>query len=159
MKNILIVCLGNICRSPLAEAILNQELKWAKLNHLYRVDSVATSNNEVGNLTDHRTKKNARQHGIEVNHISRQITDEDVINSDWIFVVDNSNFKVVEQRFEKLGLPKQKLQLFREFDPTPGDKQIPDPWYGNEEGFETVFQMINRTAKAFVNHLEKLEVK
>ncbi len=154
MKKLLIVCLGNICRSPLAQAILESEINSAGLTAEFSVDSVATSDYEIGNPADPRTRKNAFKHGIVVEHLARQITDSDCMEAHLVLVVDNPNFTAVESRFDRLNLNKAKLKLLREFDPEPGDKQIPDPWYGDEQGFETVFQIIERTCKNLVKELQ-----
>ena len=138
----------------MAQAILEHEIGNAGLSSAFTVDSVATSHYEVGNPSDPRTRKNALSHGIVVNHTARQITDKDCQEAHLVLVVDNQNLESVRIRFEKLGLDTAKLMLLREFDPTPGNKQIPDPWYGDEQGFETVFQMIERTCKNLVKELK-----
>lgn len=155
-KQILFVCLGNICRSPLAEAIFKRQIAERGLENKYSADSCGTSNFHIGDRPDPRTIRNARQHEVEINHIGRQISVHDFSDFDLILAMDHSNFQYASDLSGKVSQPKAELKLIRSFDPDAfGLQDVPDPWYGSEQGFEEVFQMLWRSCEELINQLEK----
>jgi len=132
------VCLGNICRSPLAEGILKHKLP----NNHFKVESAGTSNYHIGELPDSRSIQVAKKHGIDItNQRGRQfkMSDFDVFN--YIYVMDSSNYKNVIS-LARNDKDKSKVRLIlNELDNEIIN--VPDPYYGGNSGFENVFQLLN----------------
>ena|SRR5882724_908656 len=148
---ILFVCLGNICRSPLAEAIFNDKIKSKGLQEKILADSCGTGNYHVGDWPDHRTIKCAAKNNILINHVGRQLSHADLENFDLILVMDGSNlFNVLRLGNEST---KSKVKLMRSFDPL-GEGDVPDPYYGNEKDFDEVFEILERSVSKLVGNLE-----
>jgi protein-tyrosine phosphatase len=155
-KKILFVCLGNICRSPLAEAIFKKQLELKGITDKYHVDSCGTSSQHIGDRPDPRTIRNARHHEVEIIHIGRQLETTDFTEFDLILTMDRSNFQHATEMAGKVHGKKGELKMIRSFDPESlGIQDVPDPWYGNEEGFEEIFQILWRTSESLIEHLEK----
>jgi len=149
-KKILMVCLGNICRSPLAEGVLKAKVN---TNEVY-VDSAGTSNYHINDLPDRRSIATARKHGLDItDQRGRQLTRQDLKDFDHIFVMDNSNYRdavaLAESEAEK---EKIKLILNEIF---PGENvDVPDPYYGGDQGFENVYQMLDEATAKIVEKLK-----
>lgn len=138
---ILMVCLGNICRSPLAEGLLAAKLPKDK----FFVDSAGTGAYHIGKQPDQRSVFTAQKNGLDItNQKARQFTQRDFEDFDYIFVMDNSNYDDV------IGLAKneaqrKKVQLILN-ELFPGDNvDVPDPYYGLQNGFDMVYEMLNET--------------
>ncbi|MBL0740316.1 low molecular weight protein-tyrosine-phosphatase [Chryseolinea lacunae] len=151
---VLFVCLGNICRSPLAEAIFKDKIKRRNLDHLFVVDSCGTANYHVGDTPDPRTIANAKKNGVEIDHLGRQFGTRDFKDFDHILVMDSSNHSNV---MRLLGDPAHagKVAMMRNFDPTGFGHDVPDPYYGQERHFQEVFDILDRSTENFLDHLEK----
>lgn len=137
------VCLGNICRSPLAEGILKSKVN-AKM---VQVDSAGTAGYHIGNLPDTRSIEVARNHGIDItDQRSRKFEVRDFDNLDEILVMDANNFQdVLSLARDNNDCQKVKM-ILNEIDPNT-DSSVPDPYYGGEEGFESVFQMLDKACE------------
>lgn len=149
---ILFVCLGNICRSPLAEAIFQSKVSRLDLADRFFVDSCGTSNYNLGCEPDPRTAANAKKNGVSVHHIARQLEPEDFAAFDKILVMDRRNLRdamsVSNEQYHS------KISLVRDFDPLgPGD--VPDPYYGTEKDFQAVFEILDRTVDNLLSDLQK----
>lgn len=147
MKKVLFVCLGNICRSPLAEAIFAHKVRAKGLTHLYYAESCGTANYHIGDRPDHRTIRNAEKNGVLIDHFGRQLCTEDFEKFDEILVMDRSNFN---NALRVAGPHKGKVKLMRAFDPH-GEGEVPDPYYGGEEDFQNVFDILDRSIEAYLN--------
>ncbi len=151
-KKILFVCLGNICRSPLAEAIFKHKLKQRGIEDQFEVDSCGTANYHIGDPPDTRTIANAQRQGITIDHIGRQLQPIDLDYYDLIVAMDKSNlaniFKL-QYKEEQIG----KITLMREYDPLQNGEEVPDPYYGGEKGFQTVFEILDRSTEALIDKL------
>ena len=135
--NVLMVCLGNICRSPLAHGIFEQLTQ----NSSITVDSAGTANYHSGNPPDPRSIKTAAQHGIDIsNQKARQFIVSDFKNFDHIFVMDQENLNNV-LRLAQSESDRKKVRLLLE------DKEVEDPYYGGDNGFEVVFNKIEKACK------------
>ena len=134
------VCLGNICRSPLAEGIMLQLIENHKLE--IKVDSAGTSNYHIGEHPDRRTITNASKNGVNLSKlVARQFTETDFDDFDHIYVMDKSNLKNV-LALAKTEVQKNKVDLLLNVLEPGKDNEVPDPYFGGEEGFEDVFQMV-----------------
>ena len=151
--SVLFVCLGNICRSPLGEGILAHRLEEEGLSNRVRVDSAGTGAWHQGEPPDPRSVDVAMRHGISLRGRARRVGPEDFLEFDYIFAMDRSNLRDL-RHLESEGFGGAELTLFRDFDPCQdGDLDVPDPYYGGADGFEMMFEMIDRTCAAFVDHL------
>ena len=146
---ILMVCLGNICRSPLAEGIMKQKAREAGVD--WEVDSAGTGHWHAGELPDHRSILKARQYGIDItDQRARQFQAADFDRFDKIFVMDTQNLRDV-LRFAQTDEHRTKVQLMLD-QLHPGlERSVPDPYY-DDNGFEEVFQMLDRACETFVKN-------
>ena len=147
---ILFVCLGNICRSPLAEALFVHKITARGLHHEFEVDSCATSNYNTGDGPDHRTLKNALRNGVTMNHVARQMVREDFQYFDRILVMDRQNLKNTHAFSEPVQ--HGKIMMMRSYDPE-GEGDVPDPYYGGEAEFQEVFEILDRSIEGLLNDL------
>ena len=151
--SVLFVCLGNICRSPLGEGVLAHRLEEADLSDRVHVDSAGTGTWHQGEPPDPRSTDVAMRHGISLRGRARRVRAEDFNEFDYIFAMDRSNLRDL-RHLESQADGGALLSLFREFDPHPdGDLDVPDPYYGGADGFDLMFEMIDRTCASFVQHL------
>lgn len=147
---ILMVCLGNICRSPLAEGIMREKIKQRNLH--WKVDSAGTSNWHQGEHPDKRSIANASEHGIDISRLrSRPFITDDFNNFDLIFVMDESNYHdiMAMANSETNANKVHKILAFADMINT----NVPDPYSGGLHGFEIVFQMLDEACDVV---LEKL---
>ena len=151
--SVLFVCLGNICRSPLGEGILAHRLEEEDLSNRVHVDSAGTGAWHQGDPPDPRSSEVAMRHGIALRGRARLVSVEDFHEFDYIFAMDRTNLRDL-RHLESQGEGGALLTLFREFDPhRDGDLDVPDPYYGGPEGFDLMFDMVDRTCAAFIEHL------
>ena len=138
MTKILMVCLGNICRSPLAEGILK-----SKLSNSFIVDSAGTANYHTGNPPDKRSIAVARKYGLNISNLKgRQFRMWDFEAFDFIYVMDESNFKnVIKLARNNKDISKVKM-ILNEVYPNQ-NYDVPDPYYGGEDGFENIYKMLD----------------
>lgn len=149
MKKVLFVCLGNICRSPMAEFVFKDLVKKSGLEDEFFIDSAATSYEEVGNDMHYGTVDKLRQKGIEfTNHVARRITKEDYKKFDYIIGMEERNIMDI-LRIVDVD-PQQKIHRLLDFSSKPRD--IADPWYtGN---FETTYNDVLEGCQALLNRLK-----
>lgn len=148
MKNVLMVCLGNICRSPLAEGILKSKVSQKKVF----VDSAGTGGWHVGSKPDKRSIEVARNHNIDIaGQRCRKFIVSDFDDFDLILVMDNSNYHdVTDLARDEFDIQKVKLILEYSKDK---NVEVPDPYYGGADGFEYVYQMLNEACKIVANEI------
>lgn len=150
MINVLMVCLGNICRSPLAEGILRAKLTPDN----YFIDSAGTAGYHIGKQPDVRSIKVAKKHSIDISKQKcRQFTISDFDTFDYIYVMDMSNYKDIISLAPN-DIAKQKVQLIlNELFPNE-NVEVPDPYYGGDDGFEQVFQMLDKSCDVIVQKIK-----
>jgi len=145
---ILMVCLGNICRSPLAEGILQSKVNTAGLD--WKIDSAGTAGYHVGEPPHHLSQKVARINGVDISkQCCRQFIKEDMIEFDRIYVMDSDNYNDVRRISKELWNPAKTDLLLNELYPQQ-NINVPDPWYGTEDGFHKVYDMIDKACDAII---------
>lgn len=147
MKKVLFVCLGNICRSPVAEGFLKNYLK-ANGHNTIEVDSCGTSRYHIGEQPDPRSRENAKQNGILLSHKARQLENKDFDEFDYLLAMDQSNLDNMKE-LEASKRNEHKVFLLRDFDPNNPGADVPDPYFGGERGFQDVFEIIERSVISF----------
>jgi protein-tyrosine phosphatase len=145
---VLFVCLGNICRSPLAQGVLDAWIVEKNKTNIL-TDSAGTSNYHLGKKPDSRTIQNAMNHGVSLPYFARQIEKNDFYNFDYLLVMDDNNLKDVLHI--KPANSTAVIAKLRTFDPIDTGADVDDPYFGGAEGFELVFQTIKRSVYAFAN--------
>ncbi len=149
MTKILMVCLGNICRSPLAEGILKSKLPKDK----FYIDSAGTSNYHIGDLPDNRSIKIAKEFDIDItNQRGRQFSTNDFDKFDIIYAMDNSNFKNII-RLARNSEDEQKVKLIMNEIYKNQNFDVPDPYTGGIEGFKNVFMMLDEACDIIAKKL------
>jgi protein-tyrosine phosphatase len=145
---ILMVCLGNICRSPLAEGVL-QHKAW-KAGLQWSVESAGTGAWHAGEPPHHLSIKVAKHNGVDISkQRARQFIKEDFLNYDFIYVMDSSNYIDVKQMSGKLWKEEKVDLLLNELHPGE-NRGVPDPWYGKEDGYHSVYEMINKACDKII---------
>ena len=154
-RAIMFVCQGNVCRSPLAQALFEHMVEQRELQKRYGADSTGVSSYHVGEDADRRMRETAARRGVSVRHRARAITRRDLSDFDLVLAMDRDNFSIL-QRMAQDDEQRAKIRMFREFDPQQSaDLEVPDPWYGGMDGFETVYQIVERTCAALLDDLEE----
>ena len=154
VKKILFVCLGNICRSPAAEGIFNQKIKERDLENFFVVDSAGTGSWHVGNLPDQRMRTTALLRGIELTSRARQIEENDLYEFDHILVMDKDNLEAVKSLSkDEMNPVNSKIKLILSFSKKSQLDEVPDPYYGGQNGFEKVLDLLNDAIDGLIDSL------
>ena len=161
------VCLGNICRSPTAEGVMEELVAEAGLSHRIEVDSAGTGGWHVGQPADPRAAAEARRRGIELTSTGRQLHAGDFYHFDLILAMDRRNLADLHDLAPEPEL-RDKIHLLRSFDPAlatvavgdPGhrpmrhdDLDVPDPYYGEGDGFATVYHLVDSACRGLLEHV------
>lgn len=149
---ILFVCLGNICRSPLAEAVFRTEAESRGVADRFEIDSAGTSGYHRGAAPDRRAATVARSRGITVSGASRQVTSHDLERFDYVVCMDADNLDEVERLRDEAGASTKVVRL-RDWDPDPEHGDVPDPYFGGDQGFEHVHDIVERACRAMLDDL------
>lgn len=150
-KRIVFVCMGNICRSPTAEAIFRNLLNMNNLSSRYLVESRGTTAWHEGEPADERAAATALQHGVEINNTARQLQPQEADDFDMFICMDRDNVSDVLA----LGVSPGRVFLLRDFEDNAESPDVPDPYYGGTNGFENVFRIINTACLGLLRELEK----
>ncbi len=150
---VLFVCMGNICRSPLAEGHFRALVEEEGLSDRFDIDSAGTGSWHVGEAPDARMRSAARRRGLDIETLrARQVERRDLYDYDHVFVMDKTNLHDT-LALDPEGDHGTRVRLFREFDPTPETYQVPDPYTGGRQGFENVYDIVERTCRAILDRL------
>lgn len=153
---VLFICLGNICRSPIAEGVMRDFFLKKQID--LEIDSAGTSGYHIGESPDIRAIECLRKKGIDISGLkARQLRHEDYIYYDQLLVMDRNNLKDVVNNCPRRDLIS-KVRLFREFDSNPREQIIPDPYYGGDHEFENVYKLcVSATENFYLTHHFKPE--
>ena len=152
-RRVLFVCLGNICRSPVAEGIFRHKVAARNLEHFFEADSCGTGNYHIGQQPDPRAVRNAQKNGVILDHRCRQLSTTDLAGFDHIIAMDSNNFRSI-LALEDAGVHREKIRLMRDWDTLSGQPDVPDPYYGDERDFQVVFEILDRCMDQFIDHLQ-----
>lgn len=153
MLRVLFVCMGNICRSPTAEGVLRKVLEDQGLGRLVEVDSAGTNGSHSGQRPDPRAQKAAKARGYDLSKLrAREIEPRDFDNYDFILAMDARNLQSLEKRCPDWH--KEKLQRLLDYGTTE-TKDVPDPFYGGLQGFETVLDLVENGVQGFVAEMRR----
>jgi protein-tyrosine phosphatase len=150
--SVLFVCMGNICRSPLAEGVFRHLAEEAGVAGRFVVDSAGTGAWHEGEPADARSIEVAAAHGVTLQGRARQVRAQDLRTFDIVLAMDRDNLGVLQDLSSAAG-GTARLHLLREFDPDAGGDEVPDPYYGGPHGFETVYQMIHAACEGLLAEL------
>ncbi|TAL61454.1 MAG: low molecular weight phosphotyrosine protein phosphatase [Bacteroidetes bacterium] len=152
MKSVLFVCLGNICRSPLGEGILRDKVNRKGLD--LKIDSAGTESLHVGESPDRRSTKTAREKGIDISkQVARQIRISDFDEFDLILVADAQVYREVIS-MTRNETDKKKVDFMMNMLKPGSNTAVPDPYYGGQDGFEKVYDMLNRACDSLLKNLK-----
>ncbi|MCB0389964.1 MAG: low molecular weight phosphotyrosine protein phosphatase [Bdellovibrionales bacterium] len=154
MVKVLFVCLGNICRSPAAEGTMQWLLEERQLTDQIFCDSAGTSAYHCGEPADIRMQETARERGIELRSISRQLIESDFHEFDYILTMDHKNLNDVKAMDYK-NKYADKIKAFTDFCSVHDIQAVPDPYYGNVDGFNLVMDIVEDGCKGFIDFLIK----
>ena len=154
MWRVCFVCLGNICRSPTAEAVMRARVAAAGLDDEVTVESAGTGSWHIGEPSDRRATGEARRRGIAMEGLAQQFTAADFARFDLVLAMDRQNaadLRVIAPTRDEVA----KVRLLREFDPgaEDDDLDVPDPYFGGADGFEDVFDLVERACVGLLEHL------
>ncbi|MCE2786987.1 MAG: low molecular weight protein-tyrosine-phosphatase [Bacteroidota bacterium] len=152
MIKVLFVCLGNICRSPLAEGIFRAIVEEEELDHSFFIDSAGTASYHIGSLPDERTRKVAEDRGIKLTHKARAFTTNDFYAFDFIITMDESNLSNVIRLMPEDN--RARIHLLREFDSVGKGQAVPDPYYGDISDFEKVHDILDRSCMHLLDFIK-----
>ena len=154
MVKVLMVCMGNICRSPMAEGVLRRLLEDADLSDQVYVDSAGThADYHPHSPPDHRSQATALRRGVDLSGIrARRVTTADFTEFDHVLAMDRQNFTDLQATCRNAEL-RQRIELFLDFAPDQSVREVPDPYYGGPDGFERVMDLIEAAAQGFLVHL------
>jgi protein-tyrosine phosphatase len=148
---VLFVCLGNICRSPLAEAVFRHKVRERGVEHLFEIDSAGTSGYHDGAAPDRRSAETALRRGVALTGQSRKLSPGDLRRFDYVLAMDADNLREI-RALERAAGGTARVHRLREWDPEGGD-DVPDPYYGGARGFEDVHDIVDRSCEALLDHI------
>lgn len=152
---ILFVCLGNICRSPSAEAVLRGIAAREAPELRLEVDSAGTAGYHIGDAPDHRSQEAARRRGYDMAHLrARVVEPADFERFDLLLAMDENNYSVLLHRAP--AVYRERVRLFLDFAPDCGMSEVPDPYYGGPAGFEHVLDLVEEASRGLISHLREL---
>lgn len=159
MKNkekisVLFVCMGNICRSPTAEAVFRHYVESAGLSDWIAIDSAGTHDYHIGEAPDQRSQRAAEQRGYDMSSLrGRQVVRDDFERFDYVLAMDSANLAIL-QYLAPRGC-KKHVSLLLDFARHHGEREVPDPYFGGAQGFERVLDMVEDAAQSLLQHIRQ----
>ncbi|OIR10822.1 Low molecular weight protein-tyrosine-phosphatase YfkJ [mine drainage metagenome] len=151
---ILFCCMGNICRSPTAEAVFRHHVAQAGLTEHFLIDSAGTHDYHIGDPPDARTQRAARQRGYDMSTLrGRQVEAVDFARFDYVLAMDEANLDILRRL--RPSDARSHLGLFLEFAQHHAEREVPDPYYGGSDGFERVLDMVEDAANGLLLHVRQ----
>lgn len=152
--SVLFVCMGNICRSPTAEGVFQHMLKEAGLFDKVRTDSAGTHGYHVGEPPDPRSAAAAKSRGVDISHLrARQVYPEDFAGFDYVLAMDNHNLDRLVNACP--AEHRHKIRLFLDFAGEHPEEEVPDPYYGGEQGFNHVFDLVEAASRGLLSEIKE----
>jgi len=146
---ILMICSGNICRSPLAECVLRHHAVKRGVKHRVEVDSAGIGDWHAGEPPDPRSAAVARKHGVSMTGTARQVTPNDLKHFDLLVCMDQTHL----EHLRMLGADQSRMRLLLQFDPDAKEGDVPDPYYGGERDFDRVYRLVDAACARLLDHL------
>ena len=154
MVKVLFVCMGNICRSPVAHGLFQHLLDEEGLAEQVYVDSAGTHAYHIGEKPDPRSQETARRRGIDIStQRARKVCAEDFEEFDYVLAMDGDNYRILADLCPAGS--EEKLSMFLEFGRDLGETEVPDPYYGGPNGFEKVFDLVEAAAQGLLADIQK----
>lgn len=152
IRKILFVCMGNICRSPSAEAVFKQQLKLQGLTDQYLVESAGTHSYHIGNPPDKRSIQAALKRGMDMrNYQARKVSFEDFERFDFLIAMDDSNYRDLQKMTSEHH--HNKILKMMGFSNSNSYQQVPDPYYGQSDGFELVLDLLEDASEGLLRRI------
>jgi len=150
--SVLFVCMGNICRSPTAEGVFVHKVREAGLSERIRIDSAGTHAYHVGNPSDPRSQQAASRRGYDLSPLrARKVAAPDFSSFDYVLAMDEDNLAILRSLMPAES--RAHVGLFMEFAPGAAEREVPDPYYGGERGFEQVLDMVEAAAEGLLQSI------
>jgi len=155
MVKVLFVCMGNICRSPMAEGVFRRMLEGAGLVEQVYVDSAGTHSYHIGTPPDSRSQATALSRGVDLRDIrARRVAAADFVEFDYLLAMDRANYQDLLAACQDAEL-RSRIRLFMDFAPALPEREVPDPYYGGPTGFERVMDLVEEGAQGLLLHLRE----
>ncbi|MEW5837328.1 MAG: low molecular weight protein-tyrosine-phosphatase [Pseudomonadota bacterium] len=159
-SSVLFVCMGNICRSPTAEGVFARKVSEAGLGQRIRIDSAGTHAYHIGNPPDERTQRAAHRRGYDLSRLrARKVEAQDFTRFDYVLAMDEDNLAILQRLRAQADAasPRGHLGLMMDFaeEATRYAREVPDPYYGGEAGFERVLDMIEAAAEGLLARIQQ----
>jgi len=151
---VLFVCMGNICRSPTAHGVFRRLVVEQGLSHLVEIDSAGTHAYHIGEPPDRRARQTALERGIDIGDLRARLAEPaDFDRFDYVLAMDQDNYRNLSRLCPE-GM-ESKLRLFMDFAPEFGFREVPDPYYGGQRGFDQVFDLVEEAARGLLDDLSR----
>ncbi len=155
---VLFVCMGNICRSPTAEAVFRHNVEQAGLDDHIHIDSAGTHDYHIGDSPDMRSQHAAKRRGYNMSDLrGRQVEVSDLQRFDYVLAMDNANLDILKRM--RTSAAQNHLGLFLEFSVRPAQPEVPDPYYGGVQGFEHVLDLVEDASQGLLQHIRQRHFK
>lgn len=151
---VLFVCMGNICRSPMAEGVFRRLVAEANLSHRIVTDSAGTHAYHIGEPPDHRAQATSRNRGVDISDLrARQVVLADFSRFQYVLAMDRDNLRLLTQSCP--AGHRERVKLYLEFAAGRAETEVPDPYYGGQQGFEHVFELVEHAGRGLLADIQQ----